>query len=265
MALTVIQYLILGAIQGITEWLPISSSGATTLVMSNFFDITDLSTLLHAALFLHLGTFLAALVYFRRDVWKLLKALFNYKRSDLETQKILSFLIISTLITGILGFLLLKLLSSISFETTGKAITFFVGFLLLITGIFQIKIKNKGLRDESSIKKEDSIILGAVQGLAVLPGLSRSGMTVSTLLLRKFNDNPSLRLSFLMSLPVVLIGNILLNVNDFALTNAALYGLAVSFVLGLLTISGLMAFARRINFGWFVFVFAILMMLSVLV
>jgi undecaprenyl-diphosphatase len=265
MPLTVLQYVLLGIIQGITEWIPISSSGATTLIMTNFFEITDLPTILQSALFLHLGTFFAALVYFRKDVWKLTRSIFNYQASSTETKKILSFLVISTIITGVLGFILLQILSSTSFTTTGKAITFFVGFLLLITGIFQIKIRDRGIRDESSLKKEDNILLGLVQGISVLPGLSRSGMTISTLLLRKFNDTSSLRLSFLMSLPVILIGNIFLNINDFAITNAALYGLAASFVFGLLTIAGLMTLSRRINFGWFVFIFAIVMMASILV
>ena len=77
-----IQQLILGIIQGITEWLPISSSAMTTLVMTNFFQVTDITLLLHQALFLHLGTFFAALIYLRNDVSHLIKSLFNYKKSN---------------------------------------------------------------------------------------------------------------------------------------------------------------------------------------
>jgi len=74
---------ILGAIQGITEWLPVSSSGMVALVNANFLGITDVGQLVHLALFLHLGTFFAALVYFRKDVWQLTKSLFHYKKSDI--------------------------------------------------------------------------------------------------------------------------------------------------------------------------------------
>ena len=264
MPITTLQYIILGIIQGITEWLPISSSGVLALVMSNFLGVTDIEFLIRSALLLHLGTFFAALIYFRKDVWNLTKSLFNYKNSDRETKLILKFLVITTLITGILGIFILKALTSIDLELTGKAISFFVGFLLLITGIFQIKTRNRGLRKETNLKNKDSLLLGVVQGFSSLPGLSRSGITISTLLLKKFDDTSALRLSFLMSLPVVLFGNLLLNWNELALSNTVIYGLLASFVFGLLTISALMKLSRKINFGWFVLIFAVLMMLSVL-
>jgi len=265
MVFTAFQQIILGIIQGITEWLPISSSGILALVMSNFFEITDLGALIRIALFLHLGTFFAALIYFRKDVVKLIKTLFNYKRSDDETQKIFNFILITTIITGILGLLILKLLSNINLELTGKTISFVVGFFLLITGIFQIKVRTRGLRKEANLKKNDSLLLGIAQGLSSLPGLSRSGITISALLLKKFDDTSALRLSFLMSLPVVLFGNLLLNLNGFTLTSATIYGLLASFIFGLLTIHALMSLSKRINFGWFVLVFAVLLMASVLI
>ena len=214
MPLTILQQIILGIIQGITEWLPISSSGILALIMSNFFGITDLGFLLHTALLLHLGTFFAALIYFRREAWNLTKALFNYKNSDKETKLVLKFLIITTLITGIIGIFILKILTFINLELTGKTISFVIGFLLLITGIFQIKVRQRGLRKEINLKNNDSLLLGIMQGLSSIPGLSRSGITISTLLLKKFDDTSALRLSFLMSLPVVLLGNIFLNVAD---------------------------------------------------
>ncbi len=269
MQLTIIQQIILGIIQGVTEWIPISSSAMTTLVMSNFYNITDISFLIHSTLLLHLGTFFAALIYFRKDVWNLTKSLFNYKNSEKEIQNILKFLIISTIISGIIGLIILKFLMNFNdvLDITSKSIVFFVGILLLFTGIIQIKIKNRGLRKENEITNNDSVFLGIAQGAALLPGVSRSGITISSLLLKKFDDTTALRLSFLMSLPIVLLGNIFLNLPDlFEIANTtSIYGLLTSFVFGLATISGLMKLSKKINFGWFVLIFALLMLGSLLI
>jgi len=255
----IFQQLILGIIQGITEWLPLSSSGMTTLAMTNIFGIDNISIILHQALFLHLGTFFAALIYFRKEV----KSILSFKK---KTRKVLNFLIITTLITGILGILLMKFLIN-NLELTGRTITFAIGFLLLITGGMQLISRKKGLKTEKQITNSDGIIAGLAQGLAVLPGISRSGITTSTLLLKKFNDTSALRLSFLMSLPVVLLGNIFLNLPDFAkiLTPFSIIGLITSFIFGILTIHLLMKLSKKINFAWFAIIFAILMLVSVLV
>jgi len=138
------------------------------------------------------------------------------------------------------------------------------GVLILITAFFLIKAKKiKGER--KVIQNNDSILLGVLQGIAVLPGLSRSGLTVSGLLLRKFDDETALRLSFLMSIPIVLAGNIVLNLNKFSFDGYSLLSLFFSFVFGLLTIDLLLRFARKINFGWFVFIFGMMTILATLV
>lgn len=267
--LTILQQIILGLIQGVTEWLPISSSGMITLAMSNLYDITNLTEIIHAALFLHLGTFFAALVYFRKDVLRLTKSLFDYKKAKTKDKKTINFLIIATLISGVLGLLILKTISvsESNLEITGKTITFTVAILLLITGVIQIKIKSfsKSLKKEKDLGYTDSLILGLAQGLASLPGISRSGITLSSLMLKKFDDTTALRLSFLMSLPIVLAGNIILNLPDFTFTSTAIYGLITAFVFGLATIHGLMKLSKKINFGWFVLVFAVLMLGSLFI
>ena len=267
MVFSILQYLILGIIQGVTEWIPISSSGMTSLVMSNFFGITNLAQILQISLFLHLGTFFAALIYFRKDVANLFVSLFKYKKSSKENQSILKFLIIATIITGVIGIFLMKLLSSMDLELTGKTITLIVGLLLLITSIVQLSSKIKGFRKSEDIKLKDSAALGIVQGVSILPGISRSGITVSALLLRKFDDTTALRLSFLLSLPIVLLGNLFLNIGDIASTfqTWSIIGLLASFVLGLATIHVLMKLAKKINFGWFAFIIAVLMMTSILI
>jgi len=261
--LLIYQYILLGIIQGITEWLPISSSGMLTLVMTNFFNVSNLSVLLQQSLFLHLGTFLAALVYFREDVAKLILSVFDKNRK--EHRKILRFLIISTIITGILGLAVVKLLGEIG-SLTGKTITFGVGILLLITAGMQFAVKKRGIKKAGQLTTKTSLLAGLAQGVAALPGISRSGMTVSTLLLDKFDDATALRLSFLMSLPVVLLGNILLNAQDMVLvfSTEILYGVLFAFVVGIVTIHLLITLAKKINFAWFALIFGILMMLSII-
>jgi len=261
-----IQYIILGITQGIFEWLPISSEGALFLINANLFNNTNLDLIIRQALFLHLGTFLAALIYFRTQVWKLTKAIFNYKKSSTETKKVFNFLLITTIITAVLGLIILVGLKSLEqyFELSGTIITFAIGLLLLFTGIIQIKASKQNLKLKKSkdLQTKDSIALGLMQALAVLPGVSRSGTTVSTLLLKKFNDTTALKLSFLMSLPIVFLGNIVLAIEDVAITSYSLVGLLFSFIFGITTIHLLLKFSKKINFGYFVLIFAILVLLA---
>jgi len=248
------QKIILGMIQGIAEWLPVSSEGLIFLTSNNLFK-TQLSyqNLVQLALFLHLGTFLAALVYFRQEILRL-------------ERKLLFFLITTTFISGALGFLLLK--TMVYFENQlalgGQALTLGIGFLLLITGGLQLKAKKERKRDLKSITSKDILLLGIAQGLASLPGLSRSGLTVSVLLLSGFEKSLSLKLSFLMSLPIVLAGNILLNLNSVSLSSDNLVALLASFIFGLLTIHLLLKAARKLNFGLAVIAFGLLTIASLL-
>ncbi|MGD9275537.1 MAG: undecaprenyl-diphosphate phosphatase [Candidatus Pacearchaeota archaeon] len=269
MTLNLIQQILLGIIQGITEWLPISSSGVLTLINSNFFHITDISELIHIALFFHFGTFLAALIYFRREVLSLTKSLFNYKYSDDKTKKTLKFLIISTLISGIIGILILKFLTSFETEMqlTGKTITLSVVLLLFVSGMIQLRAREHGHKKERQIKNSDSVVLGFAQGVSTLPGISRSGITVSTLLLKNFDDTTAIKLSFLMSLPIVLFGNLILNFSDFTqvVTLPSIYGLLMSFLFGILAIHLLMKLTKKINFGYFLLIVSILMGLSLFI
>ncbi|MCF7820655.1 MAG: undecaprenyl-diphosphate phosphatase [Candidatus Pacebacteria bacterium] len=263
-----IEALILGALQGIAEWLPVSSEGLIFIVKTNFFPGEEtLTELVSYALFLHLGTFLAALIYFWKDVKKLLLALFKYKKATKEIQGTLKFLIISSVISGILGVLFLELLEIFDFNITdfSKWLTLVVALLLFITAFLQIKGGEGGHRGPAEVKNKDAFILGLVQSLAALPGLSRSGLTVSALLISNFKKQSALYLSFLMSLPIVLGGNIILNLNTIDLSLPAIVALATSFIFGLITIKALLALAKKINFGYFVLMFAVLTLIAVFI
>ncbi len=254
--------LILGAAQGIVEWLPLSSEGVIFLIKANFFPGSGVEEILKQALFLHFGTFLAALVYFRKEVSHLVRTLFKYPQENLANRKLLHFLIVTTIISGILGYFLYELTQKIPAENmTAQAITLVVGFLLLMTACVQFraqKLEKKDFRDYTRINKFDNILLGLAQGAAAFPGLSRSGLTVSALLLRRFEEQTALKMSFLMSLPLVLAGNILLNLEKFNLSPENLLALGASFIFGLLTIKFLLKLAKKMNFAVFVLIFGLL-------
>ncbi len=256
---------LLGIIQGFAEWLPISSEGVSSLVMMNFFG-KSLSEAVYLSLWLHTGTLLAALVYFRKEVLGIVKNLPSYARNSKDKagyNSLTTFLVISTLITGLIGGpLLLLSLNNIDFSL--NAAMALIGILLVATGLLQIDKKTKGFRKE--IKIRDSITLGIVQAFSVLPGLSRSGLTTSALLFRKYEGKEALRLSFLMSIPVVLgaeIGLGLLGKVTLDLYSAV--AILFAFASGLATIKILMKVAERINFGWFCVTLGLLAVMTLFV
>jgi len=263
-----VESIVLGVIQGITEWLPISSEGILIFAKVNFFESTlAMNKLISYALFLHLGTFFAALVYFRKDVIVLTKELFNYRKAEKDTKKLLNFYISVTIISGFTGLVVLEVIKRFeeNITITGKGLTLMIGVLLLVTALLQFKNKKEKSKEIDQLKRVDSFILGIAQGASILPGLSRSGLTISAFLLRGFKESEALKLSFLMSLPVILGGNIFLNLDSFIISREMLIGFICSFLLGIFTIHMLLKIANKLNFGWFIFLFALIVILSVFI
>jgi len=252
------EHVLLGIVQGIAEWLPVSSEGIISLIKINFFQNFSLSKTISFALFLHFGTALAATVYFWKDIFSLIKNLFKFKESGEKNKKITIFLVISTIVSGLIGLLILQLLPDSLFSEVGtKIFTIFVGLMLLVTAglqIFKVKERSSHKRAEK-INISDTLILSIAQGIAVIPGLSRSGLTVSAFLLLGYDKKESLKLSFLMSIPIVIVGNVILQFSHFspASPNA---------VFGLLTIGALVKLAEKINFGYFVLFFAVITLIA---
>ncbi len=256
---------VLGAVQGFAEWLPVSSEGMIILTKKNLLHSTDtFGESIRQALFLHLGTFLAAFIYFFKDVIILIKGLFAFKSQSIETRNTIIFLFVATFVSGLLGLALLKGVGNMAdqFDSNGRIITGLIGFLLIGTGLLELRAKHSGHRFLNNITLTDGLLLGIAQGFAALPGFSRSGLTVSALLLRKFDKACALKLSFLMSLPIVLAGNIVLHASELHFSMEGLVGLASAFVFGLATIHILLKVAEKINFGIFVLLFGIITIIS---
>jgi hypothetical protein len=174
------------------------------------------------------------------------------------------FILIATIISGILGIIILKLLIYIESQLTitGTIISLIIGILLLCTGTILLISKKTGTKEIKDLKKRDYILLGILQGLEVLPGISRSGITSSGLLLRNFKPKVALRLSFILSIPIVLGGNIILNISNFIFDYELLLGLIFSFLFGIITIHLLIKIAEKINFGILLILFGIITILG---
>ncbi|UCG95871.1 MAG: undecaprenyl-diphosphate phosphatase [archaeon] len=255
---------LLGIAQGITEWLPLSSEGISSIIMVSFFG-KGLSEAIFLSIWLHAGTLIAALVYFREDIGKIISNLPAYKVKGMEGYNgLTSFLLVSTLATAIIGAPLL-LLGLNMMEFSGNRAMAFIGLLLIFTGILQgFSRKAVSLKKRPGIR--DAILVGVVQAFSVLPGLSRSGLTTSFLLLDRYEARDALRLSFLMSIPVILVAEIgiaLLGKISFDLYSAV--AVAFSFLFGLATIKALMKIAGKINFGWFCIFLGILAVLTLFI
>ncbi len=260
-----------GFLQGIFEWLPISSQGNIMGLLS--FLGTNPQEALKIAIFLHIGTLLAATLYFRKEIQSILK----WKNK--EDKKLGRFVIFSTLataVTAVPSFLILE-------ELLGFGIAFaliLIAILLIITGLLQLK-NNKNKIKEIKNKKEsisklegkkinsknlsfwNSILVGLGQGFSVLPGISRSGITTSILLFRNFEPEEAFRVSFLMSIPAVLLGEIAYGlIKGFTINEFAIVALIVAFVIGFFSMDLLIKFARKINFAYFCFVLAIIYLIG---
>ncbi|MGD0396301.1 MAG: undecaprenyl-diphosphate phosphatase [Nitrososphaerales archaeon] len=192
--------MLLGAIQGVSEWLPISSKTQVIIASTYLFGLT-FEQGYALGLFLEVGTFIAATIYFRRQVLGVLRALVG--RGDQEDRMLLKFLVIATAVTAVLGVVIYKVVSS---SLTGPALgipMIILGCVLIGDGALIVlargrRVPTRGLAD---LGNRDIMIIGVAQGIAAFPGVSRSGATVSTMLLMGIKPEDSFRLSFLALIP----------------------------------------------------------------
>ena len=241
---------LLGLIQGLAEPLPVSSQGVVTIVNAWLFD-TTLADAAAFSLWLHLGTALSVIVAFRRDVTAVLRDTLS---RPIKPTPGVNFLVIATVVSAPLGFLALIGLFEFS-DRIGTAAMGTVGVMMLVTGTLLLRRRSGGTRTRDDVTWLDAVVTGVAQGLAALPGLSRSGLTVSALLWRKVDRSETLALSFLLSVPASLGAGIYgaLKTNSYG-SPEALAALATAAVAGFLAIRVLIKIAEKVNFGWFVII-----------
>ena len=265
-----IQAIITGAIQGLSEFLPISSSAH--IVFSN--ELYELITGIKASnlqeeiffdIVVHLATLFAVLIYFFKDLKKIFNGFFAaIKNKDYKNEnfKLVNFIALSTIITGIIGLLIKdgaeKLVSNPEV----------ICILLFITGLILL-MSEKFYKGNKEITLKNSILIAIAQGLAVLPGFSRSGLTISMALFCGIERIKAARFSFLMSIPIILLASMVyplieLDFSQIANFNhkAIFIGFLTSFVVGYLCIKYFMKLLGRLSlriFGYYCLVAAVLM------
>ena len=254
---------ILGFVQGVAEFLPISSSGHLTL-FQHFFGMEEPDQLFN--ILLHFATLLAVCVVYWRDIWEMIVEFFcffgdmffqrTYRNKPPEARRMVLLIIVGTLPL----FLVLPLQDKV--EDFGKNPLFVCG-ALLVTGciLFFSDRMARGRKTARNATLLDVLLVGVAQGMATIPGLSRSGCTISAGMVRGFDRKFAVRYSFLMSLPAVL-GATLLEVLDVMELEGGLpaenlpkylVGMAVAAVVGYFSIQLVSLLADRGRFGAFAF------------
>jgi len=236
--MNIIQAIILAIIQGVTEFLPISSSGHLAIVQI-FWGLSKIPVTFNALL--HFGTLGAILVVF----WQEIKEIFYSKNWQL-----LKLIIIGTLPAAIFGFFF-----QTKIEQTFISLKF-IGLSFLITALFLLLTKfSRAEKTLNNLSWLDALIIGVTQAFALFPGISRSGLTISAGLFRKLKPETAYRFSFFLALPVIL-GAVLLQLPILIQQNGNNYllaglGILISFFIGIISLKILEKILKRGKIFWF--------------
>ena len=269
--MTVLQGFLLGILQGVAEFLPISSSGHLALAQS-LFGLEDVPLLYD--IFLHMATLLAVTIYFWPKIWALLKCFGRWitkkQKSDDQVeisendllcptdkigQKTIIAIIVATIITGAFGVVTSKLIPDlgVKFVCGGFLVT---SALLIISSIMEKRQSAKGPNEFTGISIKQSIIIGIMQGFGTLPGISRSGSTIAGALFGGVNRSLAGEFSFIVSIPAIL-GAFILELKDLGQMSSSIgaapiiAGCISSFAVGYFSLSVLMKIIKKGKLQWF--------------
>ena len=269
--MTVLQGFLLGILQGVAEFLPISSSGHLALAQS-LFGLEDVPLMYD--IFLHMATILAVTIYFWPKIWALLKCFARWitkkQKSDNQVeisendllcptdkigQKTIIAIILTTAITGTFGIFTSKLIPdlSVKFVCGGFLVT---SALLIISSIMEKRQSAKGPNEFTGISIKQSIIIGIMQGFGTLPGISRSGSTIAGALFGGVNRSLAGEFSFIVSIPAIL-GAFILELKDLGDMSSSIgaapiiAGCIASFAVGYFSLPVLMKIIKKGKLQWF--------------
>ena len=272
--MSVIQGILLGILQGIAEFLPISSSGHLA-VAQNLFGLDDIPLLFDV--FLHLATLAAVCLYFWRKIWELLKYLGRWisrspkvkenskdydvvlAQKDLANRKIIIAIILSTIVTGVMGIITSKLIPNLSIKVTCCGFIITSLFLILSSVIEKRSSKisqNSDDKKNPSVSKVQALIIGFMQGIGTLPGISRSGSTIAGALFCKVDRSLAGEYSFIISIPAIL-GAFVLELKDLSEVSSTIgaapviAGCAAAFAAGYISLTLLMKMIKKGKLQYF--------------
>ena len=255
MTVDIVQSLILGIVQGITEWLPISSSGHLAL--------TQLLLNIHVPIFfdliLHIGTLAGLIGFYRTDLSMIFRSIFYPRSMDYQDVKVyrnlLMLIIIGTIPTAVIAFALKSLFEFSFYDFFLLSVGFFIsGIFIYITKFFK-----KGTKD---INRLDAFLIGIAQGFSVFSSISRSGITISLGMMRQINHSQLVKFSFLLSIPAIIGGSVFdfLLMDDTQLSrigeihiSSYVIGFVSSAIVGYLTIKLLIDIVNRGKLYYFAY------------
>ncbi len=239
-----IEYIIIALLQGLAEWLPISSEGQLMLFL-NFASSINPYEAFVLVIWLHVGTAASVVARYPKEILNIL---------TLNNRLDFKLLLIATIATAISGIPMYLFFESFINNAQGEFLNLLIGVLLIITGII-LAISSKRMFENKSVDSKIMFITGLMQGFAILPGISRSGVTVATLLLQKIEKETALKYSFLMSIPAILGAFFFENLKSgFVLPGEPVFlGIAelVAFIVGFITMTALLRIAKTIDFSKF--------------
>jgi len=252
----ILRAIILGIVQGLTEFLPVSSSGH--LELSKFIlsdtSVADQSMLMTVAL--HGATALSTIVIFRKDIAEILKGLFSPITSGKfawnEEYDFSAKIILSMIPAAAVGLIFEK-----EIEQLFNRNLLLVGLMLLVTGAL-LFLADRAKNTNKKVSYKDAIIIGISQAIAILPGISRSGATISTSVLLGIDRSKAARFSFLMVVPLIL-GKMAKDILDgeFAYNSEVLVpllaGFGAAFVTGLVACTWMIQLVKKSNLSWFAY------------
>ena len=268
--MTLLKYIILGIIQGVTEPLPISSSGHI-YILKHLFNNTTLFNDLNFEIFLNFASFIAILIIFWKDVIKLINGFFKYIFDKDNRKKYINefnyciAIIVGSVPVGIIGILFKDSIESLLTRM------WIVGITFIVTAICLLIVRNlNGKKSDNDITLKDALIIGLIQAMALLPGLSRSGMVLVGCLLCKLNRESSLKYTFMLYFPVS-VATFALGVKDVIevglSTSLLVYyiiGMVFSFIFTLLTykiLSNMVKRGKLWKFSIYLFIIGIIVLI----
>lgn len=254
--------IVLGVVQGLTEFLPVSSSGHLELGKAILDDESMPEESLLFTVVLHFATALSTLVVFRKDVWEICRGLLKFKWDD-ETRFSLK-IIVSMLPAVIVGLLFEEQLESLF----GGKIAL-VGAMLIVTALL-LWLADRAKNTGKKVSFQNAFVIGIAQAIAILPGISRSGATISTSVLLGNDKSKAARFSFLMVVPLILgkIGKDILS-GDLSTqtTNISTLslGFIAAFISGLFACTWMIALVRKSKLSWFALYCVVVGLIAIIV